>query len=260
MAVNHYISGHVGVISMAETGKRNALSVEHVQQLLDAMTTLKKSARALVICSTASVFCAGADLSAQPAVGSAGTAGSAGLSPIDLFEAIAKETRPVIAAVDGAAVGGGFELTLCCDFVVASPKAYFAFPELGVGRVPGTGLARLSGLIGLRKAKELVMTRRRLSAEEALSFGLVNSVVHGNMVVQEAIALAEDIVAEAPPTAIAAVKSDFERVMDSDWNWFRDSREYLDPAEREEGVAAFIGKRKPDFQRFWNAGPLRNKG
>jgi enoyl-CoA hydratase/carnithine racemase len=248
MRVQFSLRGHVGVLTMGDTEHFNALSPPQVAAFLAA---LKESgqARALVIVSAAKHFCAGADIREflkgelldpnRPAPET---------SPVNLFRALIEDPRPVIAAVDGLAMGGGVELTLSCDLVLVTDKARFALPELGLGLVPRTALARLPEIVGRRKALELILTRRRLTADEAVALGLANQRVDDAL--EAALRLAEEIIT-APPAAIAAVKRNLGRVSPADWQGIHALLAGLDPAEWREGLTAFAEKRTPDFERFW---------
>jgi enoyl-CoA hydratase/carnithine racemase len=248
--VHFSLRGRVGVLTMQDTEHFNALSPPQVRAFLDALQQ-SKEARALVIVSAAKHFCAGADIKEflkgelldpdRPAPPT---------SPVNLFRALIDDPRPVIAGVDGLAMGGGVELTLACDLVLATDKARFAMPELGLGLLPRTALARLPEIVGRRKALELILTRRRLTADEALAIGLVNQRVESAELLDAAVKLAEEIVS-APPAAIAAVKRNLGRVPPADWQAIHALLAELDPAEWREGLTAFAEKRSPDFEKFW---------
>lgn len=252
MRVAFSLKGKVGVLTMQDTEHFNALSPPQVRAMLDALAS-SGTARALVIVSSAKHFCAGADIKEflkgelldpkRPAPET---------SPVNLFRALIDDPRPVIAAVDGLAMGGGVELTVSCDVVLASEKARFALPELGLGLVPRTALARLPEIVGRRKALELILTRRRLTADEAVAIGLVNQRVDSAGVLEAAVKMAEEIIT-APPAAIAAVKRTLGRVPAGDWAAIHALLANLDPAEWREGLTAFAEKRTPDFERFWRA-------
>lgn len=246
------LRGHVGVLTLQDAEHFNALSPPQVRAMLDALEeSRRQAARALVIVSSARHFCAGADIKEflkgdlldpnQPAPPT---------SPVNLFRALIDDPRPIIAAVDGLAMGGGVELAISCDLVLASEKARFALPELGLGLLPRTALAHLPEIIGRRKALELILTRRRFAAEEAMALGLVNRVVESTALMDAALKLAEEIIA-APPAAIAAVKRNLGRVSPADWDGIHALLAHLDPAEWREGLTAFSEKRTPDFERFW---------
>jgi enoyl-CoA hydratase/carnithine racemase len=244
------LRGRIGVLTMQDTEHFNALAPAQVQAMLDALRD-SGAARALVIASSAKHFCAGADIKEflkgelldpnRPAPAT---------SPVNLFRALIDDPRPIIAAVDGLAMGGGVELTLSCDIVLASEKARFALPELGLGLVPRTALARLPEVIGRRRALELILTRRRLKPDEALAMGLVSRLAPSAGLLEEAVKLAEEIIT-APPGAIAAVKRTLGRVPAGDWEAIHALLAQLDPAEWREGLSAFAEKRTPDFERFW---------
>lgn len=247
MRVEFSLRGRVGVLTMGDTEHFNALSPPQVAAFLEALER-SHEARALVIVSSAKHFCAGADIKEflkgdllDPKKAAPPT------SPVNLFRALIDDPRPVIAAVDGLAMGGGVELTLSCDLVLATEKARFALPELGLGLIPRTALARLPEIVGRRKALELILTRRRFDAAEAMALGLVNRIVDNT---DAAIALAEEIIT-APPGAIAAVKRSLGRVSPADWDGIHGLLEHLRPDEWREGLTAFAEKRKPDFERFW---------
>jgi len=248
MRVHFSLRGHIGVLTMGDTEHFNALSPPQVAAFLKAIEE-SRVARALVIVSAAKHFCAGADIKEflkgdlldpkRPAPET---------SPVNLFRALIDDPRPVIAAVDGLAMGGGVELTLACDLVLVTDKARFALPELGLGLIPRTALARLVEVIGRRKALELILTRRRISADEAVALGLANQRVENAL--EAAVKMAEEIIT-APPAAIAAVKRNLGRVPPADWEAVHALLADLDPAEWREGLTAFAEKRTPDFERFW---------
>jgi enoyl-CoA hydratase/carnithine racemase len=248
MRVEFSLTGRVGVLTMQDTEHFNALSPPQVRAMLDALEeSRREQARALVIVSAARHFCAGADIKEflkgelldpnRPAPET---------SPVNLFRALIDDPRPVIAAVDGLAMGGGVELTVSCDIVLASQQARFALPELGLGLVPRTALARLPEMIGRRKALELILTRRRVTADEALALGLVNRIVDSAGLTDAAVKLAEEIIS-APPHAIAAVKRNLGRVPPADWDAIHALLADLDPAEWREGLTAFSEKRPAKF-------------
>lgn len=248
MRVAFSLRGKVGVLTMQDTDHFNALSPPQVSAMLDALKQ-SQEARALVIVSAAKHFCAGADIKEflkgdlldpnRPAPET---------SPVNLFRALIDDPRPVIAAVDGLAMGGGVELTLSSDIVLVTDKARFALPELGLGLVPRTALARLPEIVGRRKALELILTRRRITADEAVALGLANQKVENAL--ESAVKMAEEIIT-APPGAIAAVKRTLGRVPPADWEGIHRLLAHLDPAEWREGLTAFAEKRTPDFERFW---------
>ncbi|PXW27501.1 enoyl-CoA hydratase/isomerase family protein [Paraburkholderia caballeronis] len=246
--------GHAALIAMHDEAHRNALSTRQVQAMLDAIRRSRASgARALVIASGIGNFCAGADIREMlngdwlyP-----GKAAPDALTPLVLFRALIDDPRPVIAAVDGLALGGGIELLLSADLVLASGNARFAMPELGLGVLPRTALVRLPEIVGRRKALELILTRRRFDVEEAKSIGLVNQIVDGAELVDRALELAQQIAA-CPPNAVAAVKRRLGRTAPDDWAGIDALLEALDPQEWQEGFSSFLEKRPADYDAQWS--------
>ena len=250
--VSFELRGHVGIVSMQDAERFNALAPPQVAALLAALEESRRAqARALVIVSSVKHFCAGADIK-EMLKGELLDPGRPlpAHSPIAVFRALIEDPRPVIAAVDGLAMGGGVELTLCSDLVLATERARFAMPELTLGLLPRTALVRLPEVVGRRRALELILTRRRFDAAEALAMGLVNRIVDSAGLLDAALALAKEIVT-APPGAIAAVKRNLGRVSPGDWEGLHGLLAHMRPAEWREGLTAFSEKRAPDYERFW---------
>lgn len=244
---------HVAVLTLDFPDNHNALSTALVREMLGALRGLDaRSVRAIVVAAKGRFFSAGANIHDLHQGG--WLSGQANPEdPVALFEMLATHRLPVIAAVTGPALGGGFELSLSCDLVVAADSAWFAAPEAGLGVIPNTALALLTAIVGRRRALEIMLTRRRVPAAEALALGLVNEVVPVDQVVAAAVALAHRITDEAPPGAIAAVKDGVDRHLATDWPEVRASVGRLPPAEWQEGLGAFAEKRRPDYDRFWSA-------
>lgn len=244
--------GHVALIWMVDSARRNALSVPLVTQLMTALTLSRDAgARAVVIASREKAFCAGADIRDMLDSGwLEACPGDAGITPPDLFEAIERDGRPIIAAVDGAAIGGGVELCLACDLVVASSASSFILPELGLGVLPNTALARLPHVIGARAAARLILSTAKVDAAEAFRLGLVSEIAEGPSAVDRAVALGQNIVDRMPPTAFAAAKRNLRQ--GPDWPAIRSMLAEMNSAEWREGTTAFIEKRRPDYDPFWN--------
>ena len=158
----------------------------------------------------------------------------------------------MIAAVAGFALGGGCEIAMMCDMIIASESARFGQPEIKIGTIPGAGgTQRLTKAIGKAKAMELILTGRFLSAEEAHFYGLVNKVVPVEMYLQEAVALAKEIAVLSPVAvqlAKEAVNRSFETHLDEGLAFERKNF-YLTfaSADQKEGMQAFVEKRKPNF-------------
>ncbi len=251
MPVNLHIEGQVGVITLASPERRNALSREIVGGVLDRLGSQEAaSARAIVITGEGTAFCAGADIGDLLKAGWIDGKRD-GPDPIDLFEAIGRDSRIVIAAVDGMALGGGFELMLSCDLAVASQEAVFALPELGHGVIPNTAVWRLGRLASPRVMLDLAATGRRMAAAEAASLHLVTSIVPAGTARQAAVALAASIVGRAPPGALTAMKRGLAEAAPVDWQAVRRALQRVPAAEWQEGLGSFSERRPPNYEQFW---------
>ena len=243
--------GPVAVIEMTGDGRHNPLSAQLVADMLAALhDRAVRSARAIVIAGAAKSFCAGANI---PDLLDGGWMDETprGRTPEDLFRKIDKQDRPTFAAVHGNVMGGGFELALCTDLLVADPDTRFALPETGLGVIPNTALPRLAAMVGVRRALDIVLTRRTLSADEAHKLGLVTAISGEEGPVAAAVAQARAIVETAPPGALAAVKRELRWIGGTDWAQVHRTLAALPRAEWTEGLTAFTERRAPDFQRFW---------
>ena len=173
-------SAHVVEVIMNRPEALNALSTDQLRRLGDAAAQLAADDQiSVVIISSAlpRAFCVGADLKERRGV-SNDDLGWQRRVLREAFDALRALPMPMIAAVEGFALGGGFELALCCDLIIASATACFAFPEVGLGLIPGAGGTQLlPRRIGLNKSADLVLTGRRLGADEALRMGFVDRLV-----------------------------------------------------------------------------------
>jgi enoyl-CoA hydratase len=187
----------VVTVTLARPEAMNALSAELRQAVTTRFRELAadESARAVVLTGAGRAFCAGLDLKELSSGGLGGAGGR------DMIEAVRSFPGPVIAAVNGFAITGGFELALACDFIVASSEARFADTHARVGILPGWGLSqKLPRLIGIGRAKELAFTGNFLDAERALAWGLVNRVTTPGDLLDTCRALARDMLGCDPAT------------------------------------------------------------
>ena len=179
-------------------------------------------------------------------------------SQVDLYRSqlgpLDRSPKPVVAAINGAALGGGLELALVCDLRVAAAHATLALPETSLGIIPGAGgTQRLPRVVGEARAKEMILLARRLSAEEALEWGLVNRVVpKGQNLVDDVLAWIEPI-ANGAPLAQAAALEAIDRAHDTSLELGLELEKVsydktLVSSDRREALAAFAEKRKPSFQ------------
>lgn len=240
------------IITLNRPDKLNALSPELTGEVVDALDGVRtdSSVRAIIITGGPKVFAAGADLSKMQTA-SAIEMYNRNLSG-DMWTTVAEMPQPTIAAVAGYALGGGCELAMACDLRIASETAKFGQPEINVGIYPGAGgTQRLARLIGLGRAKELVFLGDPIGAEEAHRLGLVNKVVPGENLLDEAKAWAKKL-ATKPPFTLQLVK----QVMDQGYDLDLQSALKLErlgfislfgTQDQREGVTAFLEKRKPNY-------------
>ena len=244
--------GRVGLIRLNRPKALNALNTLLLQELMGALETFDQDDEigAMVITGSEKAFAAGADIKEMA------TASAAEMLKSDFIPAFGRIRdikKPVIAAVSGWALGGGSELALSCDMIVASESARFGQPEIELGIIPGAGgTQRLTRAVGKALAMEMVLNNRTLSAEEALHYGVVNRVVPVETYLEEAINLAAGIAARAP-LAIRlgkeAVNQAFETSLSEGLADERRAFNLLFATEdQKEGMAAFIEKRKANWK------------
>lgn len=241
----------VAVVQLNRPKELNALNRQLMEELRDSLQLLDKNEKVRVIIVTGSeqAFAAGADIK-QMADKTA-----IEMLKIDQFstwDQIRKIKKPIIAAVSGFALGGGCELAMMCDMIIASETAKFGQPEIKIGTMPGAGgTQRLTYALGKARAMELILTGRFLSADEALSRGLVNKVVPVEMYLHEALSLAGEIAHMAPVAvqlAKEAINRSFETHLDEGLQVERKNF-YLtfSTEDQKEGMNAFIEKRKAEY-------------
>jgi len=245
--------GNVALCRLDRPEARNALSPEMMEELASALATLDADdeIRCIVIAGSDEVFAAGADIGAL----AAREFHEAMFHPAASFWRRVAETRtPLIAAISGWALGGGCELALTCDMIIASETAEFGQPEITLGIIPGGGgTQRLARAIGKQRAMELVLTGRRFSAEEAAAMGLVNRVVRKRDDWLEAAMELARTVAMRPPLATRLAKQAVlvaeETTMSAGLEQERRLYELAMATEdRVEGMQAFLEKRKPEYR------------
>lgn len=232
----------------------NALNHELLVELLDTLTQLHNSdsLRVLVITGAGEkAFVAGADIAAMKELTPSEALEFATLGQ-SCFSLIEQFPRPVIASVNGFALGGGLELALSCDFIIASDTAKFGQPEVKLGLIPGFGgTQRLMREIGMRKAKDLIFSGRIINAADALRIGLVTRVVPADSLTSEVNKVAKEIASQSP-FAISTAKRTMNEGSDSNLEsgLLMERQSFalcFDTQDQVEGCSAFIEKRTPSF-------------
>ena len=247
---------HIMLITLSRPESANAFNTQMAEELVSLWRSIEQmdpSARVIVLTGEGSrAFSAGADLKERQ-----GMSEEVWTKQHEVFEAMAdaimKSPVPVIAAVNGAAIGGGLEIVLACDFAYAVPEARFAFTEVTLGIIPGIGgTQNLPRAVGLRRARELLITARRFSAEEAHAWGMINQICSAAELIHVALETARGIAANAP-LAVAAAREAANGGYDKP---LRDGialelacyYRLIDTDDRNEGIAAFNEKRTPRFR------------
>ncbi|MDR0885320.1 MAG: enoyl-CoA hydratase/isomerase family protein [Clostridiales Family XIII bacterium] len=246
--------GAIATIVIDRQEALNALNGDVLSELSEVITEIEgnKELRAVILTGAGRSFVAGADIAVQSVMDVAagrewGRYGSA------LFRRIEKLEIPTIAAVNGFALGGGCELALSCDFIIAGEKAKFGQPEVGLGIPPGfSGTQRLPRRVGVAKAKELIYTGSMIGAEEAVSIGLANKVVAQDELIAETTKIAAKIASNAP-IAVKYSKAAIDRGIQSDIDSGIAVENELfamayATADQKEGMTAFLEKRTAEFK------------
>ena len=243
--------GRVGLIALDRPKALNALNAALIEELAHALGAFEADddIGAIVITGSDKAFAAGADIKEM-----------ADKSFIDAYldnfisrwERVTTIRKPVIAAVAGYALGGGCELALMCDFIIAGDNAKFGQPEITIGTIPGAGgTQRLTRLVGKSKAMEMVLTGRTMDAEEAERSGLVSRIVPVGDLVEEAVKVAERIASMSRPSVLMAKESVGRAYETTLAEGVRFERRLFhatfSTVDQKEGMAAFIEKRQPDF-------------
>lgn len=246
------VHDRAGLIRLNRPDALNALTTGLMRELAEALAAFDADpdVGAIVITGSERAFAAGADIKEM-----------ANASAVDMlrqdyvggWNVVAGMKKPVIAAVSGYALGGGFELALMCDMIVASESAVFGLPEVNLGVMPGAGgTQRLARALGKALAMEMILNDRRLKAEDACRLGLVNHVYSVEHTLDEALKLANQIAARAPlavQLAREAVYKAFEMTLAEGLEFERRSFYFLfSTQDQKEGMDAFVEKRQPEWK------------
>ena len=244
--------GRVGLVQINRPQAMNALNSPTMAELVAALQTFDAddSIGCLIISGDERAFAAGADIKQMA---SASAVEMLNAPFIDYWDQLQTLRKPLIAAVSGWCLGGGCELALACDMIVASESAKFGQPEITIGVIPGAGgTQRLAHAVGKALAMEMVINNRHLSAEEALRYGLVNKVVPVERYLDEAMRLAAEIAAR-PPIAARLAKEAVNRAFETPLSegLLTERRLFamlFATEDQKEGMAAFIEKRPATWQ------------
>lgn len=242
---------HVALLRLDSPETRNALSTQMRAELADQLERLDADpeVRCMVIAGSEKVFAAGADIRAMAERGIDEPPDSAGPT---FWARLAAIETPLVAAVSGYALGGGCELAMACDMIVADKDARFGQPEVTLGIIPGGGgTQRLTRAIGKQRAMELILTGRLFGAETAAEWGLINKAIGKGAWLTEALELARTIAAR-PPIATRLAKQAVLEAEAGIADGLKTERALFDQAmateDRVEGMRAFLEKREPEFK------------
>ncbi len=249
--------GPVGLLTLNRPAKANALNTDMRSAIRDQATLLgdDPSVKVLVLTGAGRHFCGGADLREDSRQREAGRRGPLGLDRID---------QPVIAAINGSALGGGCELALCCDFRFMSHRASIGLPEIQFGELPrGGGTARLPRLVGLANAKMLTMTGLPVGAPEALRLGLVDRMIAPDELLAESLSFAA-LLAERPGYALKTAKTLLNSALETDLSTALAAERHLTAgmATREERAQARLdaATRAATYSKIFGAGGVSMNG
>lgn len=249
------IEGHLGIITINRPDKLNALNDETCKEIALALKELEKQPDVAVIALTGSgdkAFCAGADIGELQVLNGV-TGYKKAHNGQELLFQIERLEKPVIAAINGFALGGGCELAIACDIRIASDKAKFGQPEVNLGIIPGFGgTQRLPRLVGKGKAMEMILTGDIIDANEALRIGLLNTIVPHDKLLDSIKEMAEKIATKGPLAIQFAklaihegLQVDIERGCELEAIYFGT---ICSTEDKTEGTSAFLEKRKANFK------------
>ncbi len=246
--------GGICIVKINNPQSMNALNSEVLAELDTVFASLEKDSQtsAVILTGEGRAFVAGADIS-QMSTMNAAEGKAFGVQGSKVFRRIELLPKPVIAAINGFALGGGCELALACDIRIASSKAKIGQPEVGLGITPGfSGTQRLPRIVGEGRAKEIIYTAKAITADEAYRIGLVNKVVEPEELMDAAMAMAKTIAKNAP-IAIALSKEAIGRGMQTDIDSAIAIENSLfglcfSTQDQKEGMKAFFEKRPPEWK------------
>jgi enoyl-CoA hydratase len=246
------VKGDIGLIELNRPKVLNALNRQMVSEVLSAMEFYDQdpAVKVIVLTGKGRAFAAGADIDEMM---DADAISMETLNQFTDWDRLAWIKKPVIGAVHGFALGGAFELALCCDMLFAAETAEFGFPEVSLGVMPGAGgTQRLTKLVGKTKAMEWILSGKRIPAKEALHYGIINSTFAEEVLMEETLKFASTIAKQAP-VAVRLIKESILKAVDyplyEGMQYERKNFYMLFATEdQKEGMRAFKEKRKPEFK------------
>jgi enoyl-CoA hydratase len=245
--------GALGIITLNRPKALNALNTKMVTELIGVLDEFEKDdgVRCVVITGSDRAFSAGADIDEMAETTAVQMAMTGHFFP--LWDKVGRYPKPIVGALSGYVIGGGLELAMSCDILVASETTELGQPEINIGVIPGGGgTQRLTRAVGKYKAMEMILTGTRIGAEEAKSAGLVSKVVPKESYLEEAKKVASEIAAKSPVAvrlAKMAVNKAFEMGLTNAIDFERELFYLLFASEdKKEGMKAFMEKRKPEFK------------
>jgi enoyl-CoA hydratase len=249
-----HLENGIFIITINRPDKLNALNktvIEELSSAIDEVINNTAIISAIITGSGTKAFVAGADISEFASLNASGGKALAQKGQDLVFTKIENSPKPIIAAVNGFALGGGCELAMSCHFRIASDNAKFGQPEVNLGLIPGYGgTQRLVQLIGKGRAMELLMTGNIIDANTALQYGLVNHVVPQEELLTKAKSILDIINSKAPLAVAGCIKAAnavFDETKDGYDVEINNFGELFDTADAKEGAAAFLEKRKANF-------------
>ena len=248
------IEDNICIITINRPEKLNALNKTVIEELsiaIDEIYNNKEIKSAIITGSGEKAFVAGADISEFLQLNEISGEALARSGQINVFDKIETSPKPIIAAVNGFALGGGCELALACHFIIAAEQAKFGQPEVNLGLIPGYGgTQRLVQLVGKNRAMQLIMSGEIISANEAMQYGIVNKVFKQSELLDESKKILRAIHTKAPLAVTKVIEciNNFDNTQQGYEYEIKKFGECFVSEDVKEGVNAFLEKRKPDFK------------